>query len=167
MNTNTQFYNGNSFNNDFIFSKELYTLINHKISTDLKGYSLFLLDDSRLLINHSINQWVFHISNDRWFWNKEVLQNTFELFSIFDVQIQGFIFYKWIKNLIKEELNEESPMDIFLEDSSSNRAILISRIINVSTNLTILESGSKYLKKEYWSSKPNFIHLNKFNIFLN
>jgi len=164
MNNNARYYNGNSFINDFIYSKELYSLMNHRISTELKDYSFILLDNSSLLMNYSINEWSFHIMNDKLFWNKNSVRHTFELFSIFDMEIQGFIFYNWIKNLMYEKLNKTFETIKIHEDSSSNRTILLDILVKNRDIFKPLELDKKYLNKNYWDDNPIFKRLNNFNL---
>jgi len=160
-----QFYDNNSFKNDFIYSKELYSLINYKISNDLRNYKLVSFDDNRLLINPNTLDWAIHIRNDRGFWNKTVLGSTFEHFSINEDDIQKFIVLRWFSVILKNELNETCNDKLLFEDSFSNRTMLVNQIMNYNIPKEIFSSESKYLTKTYWFSIPNFNKLNDTNFF--
>lgn len=153
---NFQYYDSNSFSNDFIFSKELFTLINYKISTELKGYQLLSYEDNRLIIHPTRYDWAFHFRKNKGFWNKKILSSSFDYFCIENENAQRYLALKWFSTILNEELNEVINDKLLLEDSFSNRSLLIKQMLNVSKKIDILESGSKYFDKKYWFSKPNF-----------
>lgn len=146
-------YNTNSILNDVILSKKIYSLINHKISNDLKGFELILFENNRLLVHRESSNWAFHVKKNKGYWNRNIFSSTLDLFSINDLDNQSVYVSSWISNFLKEELNEDFIQDTFLEDSNSNRKALISQILNVSKTHCILDSNSKFLSRQYWDSK--------------
>lgn len=155
-NMNLQYHNCESFSNEFLFSKELFSLIHYKVSNDLKGYQLLVFEDNRLLVHPTYRKWAIHVRRGRGYWNSSVLSNSFEVFSINDSQLQGYLSLNWLSHVLKEELNETVNNELLLEDSFSNRTMLINQIINVSTSFDILNDNSKFLKKSYWNNVPTF-----------
>lgn len=158
-NMNLQYYDSNSFVNDFIYPNELYTLINFRLSSELRGYQLIVYEDNKMLVHPEHFDWAIHVRNDRGFWNKMTLGNSFEYFSLYDLEIQNYIVLKWFSLICKEVINETLNDKLLLEDSFSERSMLVKQMINVSKKFDVFNPDSKYLTKEYWSSIPNFVRL--------
>lgn len=152
MNLNLQHNNIVIVNDESKITKEILALLNYKISLDLKDFELISLYDNYILIHKETMRWAFHIrtSQHKGFWNYDVLQSPFSVFSINGEEYRENIIMDWIKNFMTEELDLKIEKKIKLSECYSNRLHFIKQMLNVSKTECIINSDSKYLKKYYW-----------------
>lgn len=165
MNSNLLHSDVVSLKDEFIFSNELLSLINYRISLSLKDYELISLDDNYLLIKRDTLEWAFHIrvGKNIGFWNGNIFEFPISIFSINNFECVNYIVSNWIFNFMLEEKGIDINGKASLSDSYSNRISLINQILKFSVTESIIDSSSKYLLKSYWNNRPNFNRINNFN----